>query len=404
MRTSLSWCALEVSYDGECKVSYTYVYPDGRTSSSTSTTFCPASRHGQPCVDNITHPYTQNVSYSAASSPSVPPYQYAPPSPRSDYYTDNYYGRSTHRRASSSPLNDRRPRSSAPRVYVDNNARVYESPSSVPYSKSPRNEPPMIFVEGTGIRRTASQATSSSPNIVEAAPRRSRSTTQRPVVIHDPEQNRLDVDIVDANKEHRRRTSSGNYDHGHSRHGSSRGSSSSHSRHGSSSSHSRHTSASSGHSSSRSRRLSVSSSHSLDDGDSIIRRYQRQMEAQRVEDQRLAEAQRQVEAERLAEAQRAEAQREAENQRLEDQRKLRINERIAKANAEINSRPSMPMPSAARGGKSDKDRDGGLSESMRVLDISDDEDAQLRRLKDRMSPRPGSSSSRRRRSGTYEYY
>lgn len=379
----------------------TYVYPDGSTSDSPlQTIYCDESRYGTPCVDHRIYRYpaqpisfagTNSASMSAPHSPAFSSYS---SSPRRNYLGAHDAMRSSHHRRSSSPAYDasRRSQSSAPAVYI-NGRRLQEPASSrspSPYATSPgRGGDRVVIVDGPprsgASSRTPSRSyepvsdlptpptsSSSSPHIVDARPRRSRSTTHRPVIVDDRQQPRIDIDIVDASRADRHRRGShssyqGQYSSSsrHARHPST--SSSTHSRHASASSHGRSSSHSSSRSSHSRRRSSSSNSH--DDSDSSSSR-----------------------------------------RRIELQRQARMQERIDRANAEIANRPAMPSSPPRRSGAAPpsptvdvglglgigKGRGGdsgaGLSDAMRGLGISDDE-SQMRRLRDRMTTR-GSSTNR----------
>ncbi|RDA94362.1 hypothetical protein CP533_3765 [Ophiocordyceps camponoti-saundersi (nom. inval.)] len=154
---------------------WTYVYPDGRRRDSNQrVTLCPASRHGQPCRDNILlkHPpimmptttYPGPVLLQPPHShphppppppPPLPPYHWLPPTPPIDP-SDRVRRRSTsdHRRSSAHHQPSGRRLSSRDRVVLVENPplartppQTYSTPHTAPSSPRFASSRPVIVDE-----------------------------------------------------------------------------------------------------------------------------------------------------------------------------------------------------------------------------------------------------------------
>lgn len=356
---------------------YTTVYPDGRKETSRMPTLCSHSRHGIPCSRNVVfqHPtsYASNAGKSSSaptSSPFLPTGGHLPPSPAytprsgtpNNYPSGNESDRSGGYRSGSSSRSKK-----SPTVYI-NGQRVYEldphsSPSS---SSSSRRRKDHVVVNGPPSPHTppgafaappSSSSSPSDPYIVEAKPRRSSSSRAQPVVIENPRP-LSGIDVVDPREYHR----SSRYHHASS---SSRPSK--HARHGSTSSYD-----------SSSRR-----SHDGEEADAARRR-RRERKQQEYE----------------------------QAERDYSRRAPKWNDRIAAANANIASRPAVPMPPPPpRRSNTATYRDADLVDALHGLRVDDggsgsssrrrlsraqeaEDEAMKQRLKDRMMPRRATVSGR----------
>jgi len=196
---------------------YSYVYPDGRREKlPRQTTLCPESRHGLPCVNNITYKYPpqevpfpgQQASSAPAGSPYLSTHHTFPPTPsytpRSS--TPNYRSGDESDRSATRTKNARKPV-----VYV-NGQRVYDSSSSAsppPLSSRRRAGERVVLVDGPPSPRTPSAP--SSPYLED--PRRGSfpSSSRRPIIVNDHD-TRLEIAIETPRRHHKKE---------HKRHGSS---------------------------------------------------------------------------------------------------------------------------------------------------------------------------------------
>ena len=201
---------------------YSYVYPDGRREKlPRQTTLCPASRHGAPCVNNVTYKYpAQEVPFpgqQASSAPAGPsPYLSAhhtfPPTPtytpRSS--TPNYRsGDESDRSASRTKAKSHR----APTVYI-NGQKVYDSSSSSasPPPPSSRRRAGERVVLGNGPPSPRTPSSPSSPYLDDPRRQSFTSSSRRPIIVDD-RSSRVEIDIVETPRRHHKKE--------HKRHGSS---------------------------------------------------------------------------------------------------------------------------------------------------------------------------------------
>ncbi|KJZ76438.1 hypothetical protein HIM_04167 [Hirsutella minnesotensis 3608] len=387
---------------------YAFTYPDGRHEQSRRPTLCHASRHGQPCPDNVVfHHPTQYVqysrvpggspqpavfpgptSYTAHPFPPTPPTSYTPRSSTPVFYrSGDDSDRSYH---STSSL--RRPRRPSSGVYVNGqrvvdldghqrSTHISHHSTNHPHHSASRRER-IVLVDSPPTPRTPPQVFTgphtapSSPSFNPPAPYapETSGSSRRPVIVDERQQRPyVQIEVHDGGL----------------------GMPAAHSRHG------RHSSTSSRGSS----RFSYSSAAEADEDD-VVEEEQRQRRARRD----ALRHERQTREARLKD-------RELREKEIRDQR---IRQRIAEANAEIASRPVIPMPSLHRrssatatapgaGGNSSsktkqpcgpKDREAELLEKLRKLEVAEkrvvekradrereEDEAQKARLRERMVPR-----------------
>lgn len=357
---------------------YAYAYPDGRRGQSTRPALCAASRHGQPCVDNVIlkHP-TQYVQYAPAPMSSAPapvyPGSYTfPPTPPLSSTPVLYRSGDDSDRSYRSNSSSRRPRRPSGGAYVGSQRHLSDQPHhhGDGHRSSPRRER-IVLVDNPPTPRTPPQVFST-PHTAPSSPSFHPSPTynaheqpypsRRPVIVDERQRPFVQIDVVDAP---RRRASR-------------------------SSQRTRHSSASSRGSS----RAYYSSSAEVEANEAAA---EEEMEQRR----------RRREARRIREVQTQE--RELREKELRDQR---IRRRVAEANAEISKRPAVPMPTtpgrrvsvAEASGSKAKGREAELVDALRRLDVKerrlgedqrraerererDEDEAQRARLRERMVPR-----------------
>lgn len=350
---------------------YTYVYSDGHKEQSRQPVFCSAARHGQVCSNNVVfqHPnqFIQYAETALGTSPSSPFHGQFPPtptySPRSG--TPNYRSGDESDRSRRSISSSRRRSSS---VYI-NGQKVIDLNRHDGGSRRER----IVLVEGPPTPRTpptafnfpstappspnASANASASPSFYGSSPRESNSSFSRRPVIVDDRTRAERVERVERVERPRIQIEVVEAAPSSSQRASK---------------HERHSSTSSRDSHGRS---------SADDEETMRRRRER-------------------------EERRAEKQREEEEER---QRRIRL--RIAKANAEINKRPPVPMPPAPLRASSFKstavvgdDETNKLADGVRRMSFEEErreekarhlarkqereeDEAQRQRLAERMMPR-----------------
>ncbi|KOS21724.1 hypothetical protein ESCO_001488 [Escovopsis weberi] len=279
---------------------YTYIYPDGRRETSEQATLCSSTRHNKPCSNNVVfqHPH-HFVHYADGASGASPSSSYLPQFPPTPNYTPRS-GTPNHRSGDESDRSRRSSSSSHRRasssIYINGQKVVNLGRHDGPPSRHER----IVLVDGPPTPRTPPQAFNfphtapTSPNIgtgspyLGSSPRESASGfSRRPVIVDErpcAERPRIQVAVPVQDGPRSPVRSSSKRD-------SQTSLSSREGRGG-------------------------SGGHSGDEAEARRRRRER-------------------------EERRAEKDREEEEERL-----LKMRAKIAKANAEINKRPPVPVPPA----------------------------------------------------------